>query len=235
MTVKDQIPTFPQLISVASVRDQVAHGSEDYRTIATKYHSVPEREHAEELALIRITELLHDGSIRATGRRSEVKQGKADRWQVQRYKQHSKMREYIDHSFWSQVIFVRSGRLNTARAENAEYTDIRLVFEDCRRHLAEDVAAHKQVAAVDNEAGPADSEYSTPYIDLMWRAIDEFQITADNQPIKDSLVDWFLEQEIAGQKVSRATANYLASFVRLPESRTGGNRPWRVREQKAAR
>jgi hypothetical protein len=234
MTVKDQIPSFPQLIVPSSVRDQVAHGSEDYRVIASKYHSIPEREHAEELALNRITELLRSGLIRATGRKSEVRQGNADRWQVQRYKQHSKIREYIDRAFWGQAVFIKSARLNTARTENAEYTDIRLVFEDCRSHLAEDVAAHKTTEAV-NEGDSPTSDYSTPYIDLMWRAIDEFEISSENQPIKDNLVDWFLDQEIAGQKISRATANYLASFVRLPESRTGGNRPWKVREQKAPR
>src|SRR6266404_6118815 len=120
MTVRDQIPSFPQLITPTSVRNQVAHGSDDFQKIASKYHSVPEREHAEDLALDRIMELLRDGSIRGTGRKSEVRQGNADRWQVQRYKQHSKIREYIDRGFWSQAVFVRSVRLNTARAENSE-------------------------------------------------------------------------------------------------------------------
>jgi hypothetical protein len=150
------------------------------------------------------------------------------------HKQHSKVREYIDPQFWGQAVFIKSARLNTARAEKAEYTDIRMVFEDCRNHLAEDVAAHKVVDVTDDVDSPT-SEYSTPYIKLMWRAIDEFEISAENQPIKDNLVEWLLDQEIAGQKVSQVTANYLASFVRLPESRTGGNRPWKVREQKAAK
>jgi hypothetical protein len=121
--------------------------------------------------------------------------------------------------------------MNAARAEDREYTDIRLVLDDCREQLAEDIAAHKDSSQMD-ELDASGSEYSTPYINLMWRAIDEFKISAENQPIKDNLVQWFLNQEIAGQKISQVTANYLASFVRLPESRTGGNRPWRVREQK---
>jgi hypothetical protein len=234
MTVKDLIPSFPQLIHPTSVRDQVAHGTEDFRAIASKYHSTPEREHAEELAMNRMMELLRGGFVRATGRKSDVQQGSAERWQVQRYKKHAKVRGYIDPEFWSQAIFLKSTHLNTARAETEEYTDIRLVFEDCLSHLAEDVAAHK-VGSVKNDVDTSASEYSTPYINLMWRAIDEFEISAENQPIKDNLVEWFLEQEIAGQKLSQATANYLASFIRLPESRTGGNRPWKVREQKAAK
>jgi hypothetical protein len=234
MTVKDQLPSFPQLIAPRSVRDQVAHGTEDFEAIAQKYYSAPEREHAEDLALNRLMELLRDGSIRATGRKSDTQQGHAERWQIQRYKQHSKMREYIDASFWSLAVFARSSynQLNTARAEDCEYTDIRLVFDDCLKHLAGDVASHKVTDGIEDSPP---SEYSTPYINLMWRAIDEFEISAENQPIKDNLVEWFLDQEIAGQKISQITANYLASFVRLPESRTGGNRPWKVREQKAAK
>ena len=231
MTVKDQIPSFPEQIEVSTIRDLVAHGSDDYRVIASKYHSNPEREHADELALNRIIELLRSGLIRATGRRSDTRQGSSERWQTQRYKQHSKIREYIDKAFWDDVIFIKSIFLNTARSKDGEYTDIRLILDDCRIQLAEDFAAHAGANAA-NEPETLSSEYSTPYIELMWRAIDEFNISAEHQPIKDNLVEWFLEQEIAGQKISQVTANYLASFVRLPESRTGGNRPWKVRAQK---
>ena len=65
MTVKDQIPSFPELIAVSIIRDLIAHGSDDYNVIASKYHSNPEREHADELALNRIIELLRTGLIRA--------------------------------------------------------------------------------------------------------------------------------------------------------------------------
>jgi hypothetical protein len=231
MTVKDQIPSFPELVTVSTIRDFVAHGSDDDRVIASKYHSNPEREHADEVALNRIIELLRSGVIRATGRKSDIRQGSSERWQAQRYKQHSKIREYIDKAFWDHVIFIKTFYLNTARSRDEEYTDIRLIFDDCRNQLAEDIAAHADENAA-NDSETLASEYSTPYIDLMWRAIDEFKISAENQPIKDNLVEWFLDQEIAGQKISQVTANYLASFVRLPESRTGGNRPWKVRAQK---
>lgn len=233
MTVKDQIPSFPELIAPSPVRDVVAHGTDDSQAIAAKYHSTAEREHADQLALNRIIELLRGGLIRATGRVSQIRQGNAERWQVQRYKQHSRIREYIDQKFWEQAVFIKSSYLhmNTARAEDREYVDVRFVLDDCRDQLAEDIAAHR-TSDREYETDVSESEYSTPYINLMWRAIDEFKISAENQPIKDNLVQWFLTQEIAGQKISQATANYLASFVRLPESRTGGNRPWKVREQK---
>ena len=132
---------------------------------------------------------------------------------------------------WHTAIVVKSHLgFNTARVEGREYTDILLVLDDCVKHLAEEVAAHANEVDVD-EASTSQSNYSTPYIDLMWEAIDHFKISNENQPIKETLVEWFLSQDIAGQKVSRATAEYLASFVRLPTSRLGGNRPWKVRSQ----
>ena len=232
MTVKDQIPAFPKLISFFEVRDEVAHGTRDHRRIDAKYYSSAEREYAEELATAKILALVRQGHIRATGRMSETKKGPARRWEVQQYKQHSKVRTYIDRDFWRTAVFPKYHFFNTARIEGKEYTDILLVFEDCVAQLAADSAHDDDVRIEESETA---SDYSTPYIDLMWQAIDHFKISNDNQPIKDILVDWFLAQEIAGQSVSRATAEYLASFVRLPISRLGGNRPWKVRAQQIQR
>ena len=138
------------------------------------------------------------------------------------------MRSYIDAEFWRTAVIVKSYiGFKTARTDKQEYTDILLVLDDCVKHLGEEVAAHE----ADIKPASQQPDYSTPYIDLMWQAIDHFKISGENQPIKDTLVEWFRSQEIAGQKVSRTTAEYLASFVRLPESRLGGNRPWKVRSQ----
>jgi hypothetical protein len=229
MLVKDQIPAFPELISIRSIVSYVAHGADDDQNVQRKYYSDPEREYVEELAFAKILNLLNGGLIRATGRLSETKKGKATRWQAQQYKQHSKVRSYIDQAFWKNYACPRThltGLLFAARNETREYTDIMVVLEDCVAHLAEDFAAHQK-----STDSPPAAEYSTPYIDLMWRAVDEFKISRENQPIKETLVEWFMTQEIEGQKVLRATAEYLASFVRLPSSRSGGNRPWKVREQ----
>jgi len=228
MTVKDQIPSFPKLVHFYQVMCEVAYGTSDVKR--WKYHSTAERDYALELATAKVMSLVRQGSIRTTGRMSETKKGSAARWQVQQYKQHSKVRSYIEVEFWRTAIIVKSHLgFQTARVEGREYTDILLVFEDCVKHLADEVAAHRDDADV--EAVPAEPDYSTPYIDLMWQAIDHFKISSENQPIKDNLVEWFRTHEIEGQKVSRATAEYLASFVRLPASRLGGNRPWKARAQ----
>jgi len=230
MTIKDQIPSFPELTSFYWIMCEVAHGTTDSRE--WNYHSTAERTYAEELATAKVMGLIRDGSIRTTGRMSETKKGPAKRWEAQQYKQHSKVRTYIDTDFWRTAAVVKSHLgFSTARSNGREYTDILLVVDDCVTHLADEVAAHQRDTTADNEAVSQQTDYSTPYIDLMWQAIDHFKISSENQPIKDTLVEWFRSQEIGGQKVSRATAEYLASFVRLPESRLGGNRPWKVRAQ----
>jgi hypothetical protein len=228
-TIKDQIPSFPEMISAGELMDHLAHGTTDFQRIDEKYYSNAERAHAEDLAKAKILSLLREGRIRATGRMSETKRGGlSSRWEGQQYKTHSKARTYIEEDFWRTAISVKYGFLNDARIDGKEYTDIRLVLEDCVAELQEDLLAHDGESTADAQNG-AESNYSTPYIDLMWQAIDHFKITDENQPIKEGLVEWFLSQEIEGQKVSRTTAEYLASFVRLPASRLGGNRPWKVR------
>jgi hypothetical protein len=231
-TIKDQIPSFPKLISAGELMDHLAHGTTDFQRIDEKYYSNAERTHAEDLAKAKIMSLVQEGRIRATGRMSETKwRGSAARWEVQQYKNHSKVRTYIEEDFWRTAVSVKYGFLHDARIDGKEYTGIMLVLEDCVAELREDLLAHDggSGADVQNGAIAAESNYSTPYIDLMWQAIEQFKITEENQPIKEGLVEWFLTQEIEGQKVSRSTAEYLASFVRLPASRLGGNRPWKVR------
>jgi hypothetical protein len=228
-TIKDQIPSFPQLIRPGELMSHIAHGPTEWDRVHEKYYSRAEQQHAEDLAKAKILSLLREGRIRATGRMSETKRGGlSSRWEGQQYKGHSKVRTYIEEDFWRTAISVKYGFLNDARIDGKEYTDIRLALEDCVAELQEDLRAHDGESTADAQNG-AESNYSTPYIDLMWQAIDHFKITDENQPIKETLVEWFLSQEIEGQKVSKTTAEYLASFVRLPASRLGGNRPWTVR------
>lgn len=69
------------------------------------------------------------------------------------------------------------------------------------------------------------SKYSTPYLDLMRTAIQHFGITEQNQEKAEILTAWFETQNIAGEPVSNNEAKKLASFIRLPASKKGGNKP----------
>ena len=70
------------------------------------------------------------------------------------------------------------------------------------------------------------SGYSTPYLQLMQRAIDVHRITDQHQPLKKELEAWFIEQTINGEAISANDASYMASFIRSPKSRKGGGRKY---------
>lgn len=73
---------------------------------------------------------------------------------------------------------------------------------------------------------PDAGHYSTPYLDLLHRAIAVNGITADCQPKKEILIEWFREQVVEGEPLSANLASAMATLVRLPSSQKGGNRKW---------
>lgn len=62
-------------------------------------------------------------------------------------------------------------------------------------------------------------EYSTPYIDLMIRAIKELKIDKENQPAKSQIENWFKDKS---SLITGRDASSMATFVRLPEKKKGG-------------
>ena len=71
------------------------------------------------------------------------------------------------------------------------------------------------------------TDYTTPYLDLIDRAIAENGIDDLDQSKKEVLVDWFKAQDIEGEPLSDNIAKALATIVRLPSSqRGGGKRSW---------
>lgn len=77
-----------------------------------------------------------------------------------------------------------------------------------------------------NDNALSQSGYSTPYLQLMQKAIDLHRITDQHQPLKKELEAWFIEQTINGEAISANDASYMASFVRSPKSRKGGGRKY---------
>ena len=67
-----------------------------------------------------------------------------------------------------------------------------------------------------------EAPYSTPYLDLMQAAISRFGITAASQEKKEYLSDWFFEQQVEGEPVSRNLADAMATLIRLPSAQRGG-------------
>ena len=66
--------------------------------------------------------------------------------------------------------------------------------------------------------------YTTPYIELMFQAIEEHRITETNQSKKEFLTEWFLSKSTPQTQISKNKAELMATFIRLPESGIGGNK-----------
>jgi hypothetical protein len=66
--------------------------------------------------------------------------------------------------------------------------------------------------------------YTTPYLELMQAAIAHFGISPGNQGKKECLMDWFLEQEIEGERLSNKLADAMATLIRLPFAQRGGSK-----------
>ena len=66
---------------------------------------------------------------------------------------------------------------------------------------------------------PVKGMYVTPYMEIMYEAIDALKITNDNQPAKQTIVDWLKEKnpDLSGREIE-----YLATFVRTPDMKKGG-------------
>ena len=71
------------------------------------------------------------------------------------------------------------------------------------------------------------TEYTTPYLELIKRAISENRIDEMDQSKKEALVAWFMDQDVEGVPLSAHLAKAMATIIRMPSSqRGGGKRSW---------
>lgn len=206
----------------------LAHGTCNKEEISALYLTRVESEHSEDIALEKLTQALRTGSITATGLLGQKpKLPIRDRWETQQFSGFSKVRTSIPKESWEEV------RINNARNDfsemwvrtpNGQYNSVFLSRIDFEKTF-------NQKIIYPGEKDPCgdttyEGAYVPPYIGLMLNAIEHFNISETNQPLLETLIHWFQEQTIEGQKISENEAKKLASFVRLPSSKKGGNRPW---------
>lgn len=98
-----------------------------------------------------------------------------------------------------------------------EFIDIR-VSRFMVKAIWPDFVPEAAAPAPDGNVAP----YTTPYLELMQAAMAHFGLTAENQGKKECLLDWFVEQQIEGEPVSRNLADSMATLVRLPSAQRGG-------------
>ena len=90
-----------------------------------------------------------------------------------------------------------------------EYTDIRIRMSNLSSlFTSHDETAVRQI-----------HYYTTPYLDLMLKAIVDLNISPTYQPTKEVIVSYLKEQM---PELSANLANYMATFIRLPDAQKGG-------------
>lgn len=90
-----------------------------------------------------------------------------------------------------------------------EYTDIRIRMSNLSSlFTSHDETAVRQIPY-----------YTTPYLDLMLKAIVDLNISPTYQPTKEVIVSYLKEQM---PELSANLANYMATFIRLPDAQKGG-------------
>ena len=90
-----------------------------------------------------------------------------------------------------------------------EYIDIRVKMLDLSSLFTTD----------DETAVRNIPSYTTPYLDLMLKAIVDLNISPTYQPTKEVIVSYLREQM---PELSANLANYMATFIRLPNAQKGG-------------
>lgn len=68
------------------------------------------------------------------------------------------------------------------------------------------------------------SEYTTPFIQLLLRAINHFELSRENQLKSKTIAEWLVKQSSPSCQISPTMAAGMATLVRLPESGNGGNK-----------
>ena len=158
---------------------------------------------------------LRDGDLLARGRLSTTQSlpwsHELDGWDL-----HSGHHSTISPEQWL------SGRANMMRGTltmfDGQFIDIRV-----SRFM---VLAIWQVIVPPELPVPTDPStgkpYTTPYMELLDRAIRELKITQRDQCKKEWIADWFRKQSIEGEQLSQNLADAMATLIRLPSSQRGG-------------
>ena len=155
---------------------------------------------------------LRDGDLHATGRLSEQRRPRYatgySSWDF-----HSGNHQPISPSQWREGQFGYG--IGSLEFLKGEFIDIRVP-----RFMV--LAIWPEPQNDETRQLTAASSYTTPYLELMYTAIRVHGITAEHQGKKDLLVDWYLEQKIDDEPLSKNLADAMATLIRLPQSQRGG-------------
>ena len=226
-----------------SLKDAIllmAHRTTDTYEAERQHLSEEERKKAEMIAQEQLVEELCQDNIHATALFSvNKKKPMKSNWKTQQYLKPRSERIIIPNDDWKREHILKSTYWDMwMRIPDKQYSKIYVSVDDFKQLTNMSLLGargqygnrflYKLVDPECEELTSTDMQYLPPYIILMFEAISEFQIDKNNQPLHETLVEWFETQEVDGKKVSNNEAKKLASFVRVPSAQKGGNRPWKA-------
>ena len=156
---------------------------------------------------------LRDGDLHATGRLS-LRRRERYATGYSAWEFHSSYPQPISPGHW------REGRLGHM-GKNLEYSEGEFIDIRIPRVMVLTIWPELPPDSRPQTSG-SETVYTTPYMDLMQAAIQQYRLSATHQDKKESLVAWFLEREVDGEAVSRNLAEAMATLIRLPQSQRGG-------------
>jgi len=158
---------------------------------------------------------LRDGYVRATGRRSTTR-GFLPASAPEAWRLHASDATLITTDEWREGEFAtHPGSLT---GSSWQFIQIEVPDFMVKAIWPDHVPAETAQPAPDAH----DPSYMTPYLYLMQAAISRFGLTTEHQSKKENLSDWFHEQSIEGEPISRNLANAMATLIRLPAAQRGG-------------
>lgn len=161
---------------------------------------------------------LREGSLHAQGRLSQHRNPTFPDHDIREWIFHSSQLVWIQPEHWiSGVLHVDDGSMpERLELQDGEYIDIQIP-----RFMVEAIWTMPPPKLVEP------TEYTTPYLELIKRAISENRIDEIDQSKKVVLVEWFKDQHVEGEPLSGNLANAMATIIRMPSSqRGGGKRSW---------
>lgn len=161
---------------------------------------------------------LRQGSLHAQGRLSNNRNPVFPDRDAREWIFHSSQLGWIPPEHWiGGVLHMDDGSLpERLELQDGEYIDIQIP-----RFMVEAIWTMPPPKLVEP------TEYTTPYLELIKRAISENRIDEIDQSNKVVLVEWFKDQHVEGEPLSGNLANAMATIIRMPSSqRGGGKRSW---------
>lgn len=200
-------------IPYPDVYQQIIYDQADFKSRLQDKDQARKIQNAQKALLI----YLLQSRLQGQGRYSDCCLTPEHSWELRKYKNHASHWTAIDANLWTAKGI--SMTQQNLRFDGGEYIDLRFCTKDVLYNFP---PQNNAIPVLANQ-----NDYLSPYMKIMLQAIQILDLRHNQQSKKNVLVDWFMTQEVNGQKLTRNMSKMMATLVRLPEAQRGGNSKWK--------